>query len=60
MDLIEANANETHQPNDSSTTNARIRICKHMCEKKRRQCKFNAIRNSDFCVEHVAYNTQVN
>lgn len=36
-----------------------IKICKHVCEKKKRRCKFNAIRNSDYCVEHLAFNEQV-
>ena len=35
------------------------KICAHMCEKKRRRCKFSAVRGSDFCVEHIAYNKQV-
>jgi hypothetical protein len=35
-------------------------ICKHTCEKKRRRCKFSAMRGSEFCVEHAAYNKQVN
>jgi hypothetical protein len=34
-------------------------ICKHICEKKRRRCKFSAMRGSEFCVEHAAYNKQV-
>ena len=53
MDLI----NELKQ--EANDNNNRIRICKHVCEKKKRQCKFNAIRNCDYCVEHLAFNQQV-
>lgn len=44
----------------TSTTSDNQKICKHFCEKKKRQCKFIAIKNSDFCVEHIAFNNQVN
>lgn len=37
---------------------SKIRICVHRCEKKNRQCKFNSIKGSDYCVEHLAFNTQ--
>jgi hypothetical protein len=43
----------------SNINNSKIRICIHICEKKKRQCKFNAIKNSDYCVEHLAFNKQV-
>lgn len=36
-----------------------IRICKHVLEKKKRRCKFNALRNLDYCVAHLAFNDQV-
>ncbi|RMZ99446.1 hypothetical protein BpHYR1_034103 [Brachionus plicatilis] len=35
------------------------RICKHICQKKKRQCKLSALKNTDFCVEHLAFNNQV-
>lgn len=44
---------------DENFETNKIRICKHICEKKKRRCKFNAIRNSDYCVEHLAFNQQV-
>lgn len=63
------NWQQTHEDNEKLTTtnesdtnnnnNEKIRICKHICEKKKRRCKFNAIRNSDYCVEHLAFNQQV-
>lgn len=45
---------------DKNCEKNKIKICKHICEKKKRRCKFNAIRNSDYCVEHLAFNQQVN
>jgi hypothetical protein len=36
-----------------------IKICKHILEKKKRRCKFNALRNLDYCVAHLAFNDQV-
>jgi hypothetical protein len=57
MDLIISK--EENELNEKSTKNEKIKICKHFCEKKRRQCKFNCIRNSDYCVEHLAFNDQV-
>ena len=35
-----------------------IRICKHILEKKKRRCKFNALKNLDYCVAHLAFNPQ--
>ena len=35
------------------------KICIHICEKKKRQCKFSVLKNSDYCVEHLAFNQQV-
>lgn len=35
-----------------------IKICKHVLEKKKRRCKFNALRNLDYCVAHLAFNDQ--
>ena len=52
------NGNDNGLINDGINPSG-IRICKHICEKKRRRCKFNAIRNCDYCVEHLAFNDQV-
>ena len=46
--------------NEPSIVETFGRLCKHICDKKKRQCKFSALRNSDYCVEHLAYNDQVN
>ena len=54
---ISKNTNNFSDDENSETN--KIRICKHICEKKKRRCKFNAIRNSDYCVEHLAFNQQV-
>ncbi len=52
--------NLVNNDNELSTKhNSKIRICIHICEKKKRQCKFNAIKNSVYCVEHLAFNQQV-
>ncbi len=48
----QSNVNENEQ-------NKEIRICKHVLEKKKRRCKFNALRNLDYCVAHLAFNDQV-
>ena len=52
--------NNDNEPSSMIINNSKIRICVHICEKKKRQCKFNAIKNSDYCVEHLAFNQQVN
>ena len=49
---------EVDQVLDENETNLR-RICKHICEKKKRQCKFSALKNCDYCVEHLAFNKEV-
>ncbi len=36
-----------------------IKICKHILEKKKRRCKFNALRGLEYCVAHLAFNDQV-
>ena len=60
---LDNNNNKDQVGDQTPTTDCiqdnKIRICKHVCEKKRRRCKFNAIRNSDYCVEHLAFNEQV-
>ncbi|CAF0713104.1 unnamed protein product [Brachionus calyciflorus] len=48
---------EVDQVLDENETNLR-RICKHICEKKKRQCKFSALKNCDYCVEHLAFNKE--
>lgn len=49
------NFDENHNENITD----KIKICIHICEKKKRRCKFNAIRNSNYCVEHLPINQQV-
>ena len=36
-----------------------IKICVHFCEKKKRRCKFNALKNCDYCTWHDSFNTKV-
>lgn len=43
----------------AESENVEIRICKHYLVRKQRRCKFNALRNLDYCVAHLAYNDQV-
>lgn len=45
--------------NQDENITDKIKICIHICEKKKRRCKFNAIRNSNYCVEHLPINQQV-
>ena len=53
-DQSDVNIDESNNNN-----NKEIRICKHVLEKKKRRCKFNALRNLDYCVAHLAFNDQV-
>ncbi len=60
-DVTTIGANETEiELSQPPCHSSKIRICIHICEKKKRQCKFNAIKNSQYCVEHLAFNKQVN
>ena len=36
-----------------------IKICIHFCEKKKRQCKFNALKNCEYCTWHDSLNLKV-
>jgi hypothetical protein len=59
MSLVGSTQQEINNNNYNNDEKSLIKICKHICEKKKRQCKFNAIRNCDYCVEHLAFNEQV-
>ena len=36
-----------------------IKLCIHFCEKKKRRCKFNALKGCDFCTWHDSFNLKV-
>lgn len=48
LDRIEPSINSTNE----------TKICKHICEKKKRRCKFTVLKNSDYCLEHLAFNKE--
>jgi tRNA:m4X modification enzyme len=55
FDRVNSPVSDGQQP---SAQSAERRICKHICEKKKRQCKFTCLKDLEFCVEHVAFNEQ--
>ena len=36
-----------------------IKICIYFCKKKKRQCKFNALKNCEYCTWHDSFNLKV-
>jgi hypothetical protein len=53
----EENTDETQAQNAKQSVGPKK--CIHICEKKKRQCKFIAMRGTDYCIEHLSFSSQV-